>query len=177
MKVLALSLLPLFLASACASSQEEAVLNKSVQPPGQAQGSKGHFRYQLETSASPEAIWDVWMDVAGWKNWDLGLEDARSGPLGLHVEGTVVPRSGPEAKFVVTEFDETKHTYAFQNNLPGGRLTVRRTVVSTSPTVIEHEVEFSGLTGWLFAQLLGGGFRQALPPTMHKLAAIAEGTS
>ncbi|MEM7220442.1 MAG: polyketide cyclase [Pseudomonadota bacterium] len=150
-------------------------MNNTAEPPAETHGSNRDFSYQLQTNASADAIWGVWMDVANWKDWDLGLKDARSEPLALGIQGTVVPRSGPESKFKVTEFNESTYTYAFENNLPGGRLTVCRTIISTSPTIIEHRVTFSGLTGWLFGRIMGGGFKMALPPTMHKLAEIAEG--
>lgn len=170
-------LIAVLLTSACASTQQEIIVNNTAQAPGEARGSNGHFRYQLQTDASPAAVWAIWIDVENWKDWDLGLKDARSAPLAFGIEGIVVPRSGPESRFKVTEFDETTYTYAFQSNMPGGKLTVRRTVVSVSPTVIEHEVNFSGFSGWLFGQILGRGFKKALPPTMHKLADIAEGKS
>ena len=40
-----------------------------------------------------------------------------------------------------------------------------------------HEVCFTGPMAFLWAALLGPGFRKALPPTMEKLAALAETAS
>ena len=165
----------LLLNAACATNHSEIEVNISTQPPGKAHGSNARFRYRLETQASPKEIWDRWMDVANWKAWDLGLKDARSAPLALNVVGTIVPHSGPKSKFTVTEFNESEFLYAFQNKLPGGMLTVRRSIVGKAPTIIQHEIVFTGLTGWLFAQAMGSSFRKALPETMHKLVSLAEG--
>lgn len=30
--------------------------------------------YSIETSARPDIIWSIFRDVAGWKNWNTGIE-------------------------------------------------------------------------------------------------------
>jgi hypothetical protein len=152
----------------------EAVATAAPAAPLVADGNNKVFRYDVTTAASPAAVWAVWMDVAGWGRWDLGLESARSeGALAAGVKGQIVPRSGPASRFRVTAFVPLQ-SYAFETALPLAKLTVRRAIVGTAPTVIRHEVRFSGLLAGVWAGRFGPSFRAALPPTMHKLVTIAE---
>jgi hypothetical protein len=151
--------------------------NNPVNPsrPTQALGKNSHFSFELETSATAQQVWSVWMDVAHWQDWDLGLKSASSKePLKLGVTGKIIPLKGATASFVVTEFEPEAH-YVFQTNLPAAVLTVKRKIMSRNPTVFRHEVRFSGPLAYLWASLLGKQFRKALPPTMLLLAKIAEG--
>lgn len=142
--------------------------------PRAAIGSNSAFHHDLATVASPAAIWAVWMDVPGWGRWDEGLKSAIStAPLARGVTGRIMPRSGPPSRFVVTEFI-AGNSHAFETALPLAKLTVRRSIISTAPTVIRHEVTFSGWLGGFWAARFGPGFRQALPPTMEGLVGIAE---
>jgi hypothetical protein len=116
----------------------------------------------------------AWMDVDGWARWDLGLKSAWGGePLRLGSCGVIVDRGGNEATFQVTEFVPGRR-YAFETGLSGARLRVRRLIVGTDPTTFRHEASFHGVGAPLWAWQFGGGLRQALPPTMAKLAATAE---
>lgn len=140
-----------------------------------AAGTDRVFHHDLTTTASPAAIWRMWMDVSDWGRWDLGLRSASSAaPLKAGVMGRLLPLSGPASNFAVTEF-VPGITYAFATSLPLATLTVRRTIVAISPqTVIRHDVAFSGPLAGFWAARLGPGFRAALPPTMQRLAGIAE---
>lgn len=139
-----------------------------------ASGSNREFQHDVTTTASPAAVWAVWMDVPGWGRWDLGLKSARSdAPLAKGVSGSIVPRSGSTANFVVRDFVAGK-SYTFETSLPLAKLSVRRSIVATSPTRFRHEVRFSGWLAGFWAWQLGPSFREALPPTMRKLAVIAE---
>ena len=52
-----------------------------------------HFWYAMETTATPDAIWSVWMDVPKWKDWDTGLKDASAEEdLRLGAKGTILLR-------------------------------------------------------------------------------------
>lgn len=139
-----------------------------------AAGSNRAFHHEVTTRATPEAVWAVWMNVPGWGRWDAGLKSASSpAPLALGVTGRIVPHNGPASRFVVSQFSVGK-SHAFETALPLARLTVRRTIIGTDPTVIRHDVSFSGLLAGFWAARFGPSFRQALPPTMARLVALAE---
>lgn len=137
-------------------------------------GTDRAFSYEVTTTASPDRVWALWTDVSTWKTWDKGLKDAElAAPMALNSKGKVIPNSGPSASFKVTEF-EPNRSYTFVTNLPLAKLTVRRTIVGTSPTRFRHDVSFSGVLAGTFAKRFGPGFREALPPTMRGIATLAE---
>ncbi len=141
---------------------------------GETSGTDRAFSYDVTTTASPDRVWTLWTDVSTWKKWDKGLKDAElAGPMQLGSNGKIIPLSGPSASFQVTEFNP-RRSYTFVTNLPLAKLTIRRTIVGTSPTRFRHEVSFSGMSAGMFAKRLGPGFRAALPPTMREIAALAE---
>jgi hypothetical protein len=138
-----------------------------------AEGTNRSFHYSVKAVSSSTAIWERWMDVATWGDWDLGLKSASSASaLALGTAGRLVPKNGPTATFKVTEFDPGV-SYAFATKMPGGVLIVRRTITAFSANHVEfrHDVWFDGPLAWLWSALYGKRFRQALPPTMRTLAA------
>jgi Polyketide cyclase / dehydrase and lipid transport len=142
-----------------------------------AQGTNRAFSHSVQTSATPEAIWTLWSDVTTWKTWDKGLKDAQmAGTFVVGSEGQIIPLSGPPARFKIIALEQGK-SYSFATSLPGARLIVARSFVSTAPnaTVFRHDVSFTGPLGWFWADRFGAGFRAALPPTMTALARLAEG--
>jgi hypothetical protein len=137
-------------------------------------GTDRAFSYEVTTTAAPDRIWALWTDVSTWRRWDRGLKDAELGePMRLGSKGKIIPTSGPSASFKVTEFDPQR-SYTFVTNLPLAKLTVRRTIVATSPTRFRHDVSFSGALAGTFARRFGPEFRAALPPTMKAIATLAE---
>ncbi|MGD1933205.1 MAG: SRPBCC family protein [Candidatus Phaeomarinobacter sp.] len=143
--------------------------------PGQplADGSNSAFHHEVTTAASPASVWDLWMDVDGWKDWDKGLADAAAdSPLALGTAGTITALNGQVSGFVVTEFI-AERAYAFATDLPLATLTVERRITGEAPTRFRHDVTFTGPMGWAWAMLLGAEFRAALPPTMATLANLA----
>lgn len=153
--------------------QTAALLSAAAAPL--AAGTNRAFHYEVATSASPAAVWRLWMDVPGWGRWDRGLKSATSsGPIKAGATGKIVPLSGPSSNFKVTDFAPGT-AYAFATSLPLATLTVRRTIAATTPrTIIRHDVQFSGPAAGFWAARFGPGFRAALPPTMQRLAALAE---
>ncbi len=138
------------------------------------EGTNRAFSYEVTTTAPVDRIWTLWTDVSTWQQWDQGLRDAElSEPMRNGAKGKIIPLSGPSASFTVTAFDP-QQSYTFVTNLPLAKLTVRRTIVGTSPTRFRHDVSFSGPMGGIFANRFGPRFRAALPPTMRAIAALAE---
>lgn len=139
-----------------------------------AQGTNRAFHHEVTTTADPAEVWRLWTDVSTWKDWDKGLKDAvLDGPFEAGARGEIVPLSGPNARFDVTEIDDGQ-SYTFQTRLPFARLEVRRSFTATKPTTFRHDVRFTGPLGGFWAGRFGPGFRQALPPTMDTIAVLAE---
>ena len=162
-------------AGTTALQHEEKTL-QSTDTPGLASGPKSHFSYTVEAKAGAEQLWALWMDVDSWNRWDKGLRRAESPEaLSLGAQGVITPLSGPESRFTVTEFEPSTR-YTFETRLPLARLSVSRSIVASDArhVVFVHEVSFRGALGWMWAQILGGSFREMLPSSMHALARLAE---
>jgi hypothetical protein len=136
--------------------------------------SNQRFSCELETQASAVRIWALWMDVAHWGDWDLGLKSVElSQPMALGATGWIKDNRGRRSRFSVTELDLDR-SYAFTMKLPLGLLVVRRTILQDRPCRFRHDVHFEGIGGYLLSHLLGPSFRRQLPPTLQKLSDLAE---
>ena len=139
-----------------------------------AEGTNLAFSHSIQTSVQPQAVWRLWSDPSTWREWDLGLKDAHlDGAFAVGAAGELTPKSGPKTRFRITAVERGRN-YTFATALPLARLEITRTILSTNPTVFEHQVTFKGPLGGLWAQFFGPGFRRDLPPTMERIAQIAE---
>jgi uncharacterized protein YndB with AHSA1/START domain len=140
-----------------------------------ASGTNRAFSHQVTTTAPAATIWSAWTTPASWGDWDLGLTSASlDGDFVVGAKGEIQPRSGSKATFTVVAVEPGK-SCTFETQLPMARLVVTRTIVSEMPTVFRHDVSFTGPLAGIWAGQLGPDFRTALPPTMEKLKALAEG--
>ena len=136
------------------------------------------FGSEACVAASPQRLWHAWMDVSRWSEWDTELLRAESPPLALGVEGTLVPRRGPPARFVITEW-RALEAYTFRMRLFFATLSVRRSVEEVLPetTRFRHQVSFEGPLAPVFFWLMGRGFRKVLPEVMRRLSAMVEASA
>jgi hypothetical protein len=52
--------------------------------------------HSIETSASPEAIWQLFIDVPNWKRWNAGIENIEmTQPFAVGSEFAMQPTGGP----------------------------------------------------------------------------------
>jgi uncharacterized protein YndB with AHSA1/START domain len=150
--------------------------SSTTSPPAQATGSRSAFVHDLETRASPEAVWRVWTEVAAWPSWDTELESARlDGSFLAGARGILKGKGSPEAKFVIDAV-ETGRRYRFVTLLPlGGRLVIERTLTPLERgTRFRHDVRFEGFGGAVLSLFLGHGYRAALPGVMERIKVLAE---
>jgi len=88
-----------------------------AEPPARAEGSLRRFHHTEHTTAPPDAIWSLWMDVARWPTWDTELASASAGrPLELGATGTIVS-DGRSSRFEVVTFEPDRR-YAYAVRLP-----------------------------------------------------------
>lgn len=134
-----------------------------------------HFWHSLSTTASADNIWQVWTDVANWKDWDKGLQDAQlEGDFVLGAAGTILSLEGRTSKFKIVEL-EAGRSYTMKTKLPLGSLYVKRYLTaSEGELTFTHEVWFSGLTKGIFAKAFGENFRSMLPEVLENVKGIAE---
>lgn len=133
------------------------------------------FSHTLKTSASPERIWSIWIDVENWSNWDTELLNSYlEGNFRLGAVGQLTPKTGRVSTFRISEFDPRK-SYTFTVRLPFCSLNVHRYLSSQSgSTYFTHEVFFQGFLAFMFGLLLGRRFQAVLPRIMENVKRIAE---
>ena len=139
-----------------------------------AAGTNKCFQHSVTVKASADRIWDIWMDVVHWPTWDHLIKESSSlEPLKLGAKGVVVPKKGLPSKFEVITF-EPQVKWALEASILTTKLKITRSVTTHGEfTAFTHEVEFSGFASSVFANLLGPGFRVALPEVMRQIAAQA----
>lgn len=140
-----------------------------------AQQTNYHFSHTDSTTASNDNIWQIWIDVPNWKQWDKGLKEATlNGEFAVGTKGKLVPDKGPKSKFVITEIIPNT-SYTFKTKIPFGWLSIKRTLeVKQGITYFTHEVEFTGLLKKVLGKKLGKNYRAMLPNVMAEIKKIAE---
>ena len=141
-------------------------------------GTDRAFSHTVTTTASPDAVWAVWTDVAGWPAWDVELDSAAlDGAFEEGATGRLVPKRGPSARFRIEDV-EPGRAYTLVTRLPLGSLRVRRTWETVEGGIaVTHAVTFGGVGGRALAGRLGPGFRRALPVALDRLRALSEAQS
>jgi hypothetical protein len=76
-------------------------------------------------------VWEVWTDVERWPAWDPELREASLDDATFEVgaRGTLRPRVGPPAPFVVTDCEDVR-SFCYAVDLPLAELDVRRSLHS-----------------------------------------------
>lgn len=133
------------------------------------------FSHTVQTSASPEQIWAIWIDVDRWAQWDTELKNSHlESPFRLGAVGKLTPKTGRGSKFIISQYS-AGNSYTFTVKLPLCDLNVHRYLTNRSgDTYFTHEVSFTGLLAFLFRLLLGKKFESVLPSVMGNIKQIAE---
>jgi len=133
------------------------------------------FSHTVKTHASPENIWQIWVDVNNWPRWDTELESASiEGDFTLYAKGKLKPKNAHVSVFFISDLEPNK-SYTFTTQLPLCKLNVRRYLtIDQSGTFFTHEISFTGLLSFLFSNLLGRKFQKVLPEVMDNIRKLAE---
>lgn len=132
--------------------------------------------HTVETTAPPEKVWIAWTVVELWPEWDTELASATlDGSFAAGVKGRLKPKRGPASEFFISEL-VSGESYAFTTRLPLCELKVRRhlTRKESGGAFFTHEVSFVGPLSFVFGNLLGRRYREALPVVMENLWKIVE---
>jgi hypothetical protein len=134
-----------------------------------------HFSHTDSTIASSDKIWQIWIDVANWKQWDKGLKEASvNGEFMVGTTGKLIPEKGPKSKFVISELVPNK-SYTFKTKIPFGWLIIKRTLeVKEGKTFFTHDVQFTGFLKKILGNKLGKNYRAMLPSVLSEIKQIAE---
>ena len=129
-----------------------------------------------DTTASPDEVWALWADVAGWPAWDHEVVSAElRGPFEVGTTGELKPKGGPKSRFTITKLVKG-HEFVMRSTLPFASLEFRHTMQRNgSRTRIEHEVIMTGPLTFVFKRLIGEKIAIGLPTAITTLARQAEG--
>lgn len=88
--------------------------------------------FSIDTSASPEAIWSLFRDVASWRSWNAGIESiALEGPFAA---GTTFTMKPPGQDAMRSRLTEVRENECFVDETTVDELTIR----------VAHRIERKG---------------------------------
>lgn len=133
------------------------------------------IKHTVETTASPESVWQLWQDVSNWNTWDHGIEFSTiNGPFKAGTKGTIKPKGGPLVHTTLTLVEPMK-IFVVKSKLPLAQIIVSHSLTqSNGKTYVTHQIEMRGLLSFLFAFLIGRNMKKNLPQEMMAMVKKAE---
>jgi hypothetical protein len=131
---------------------------------------------EAASTAPPAAFFARWADMATWPEWNLDTEWVRlDGPFAAGSRGVLKPKGAPRVKFVIDALVPDRE-FVDVSLLVGARLTFRHLVepLAGGGCRVRVAVTMSGPLRWMWARILGKGFRTTLQPDLDRLVAAAE---
>jgi len=132
-------------------------------------------RATITSTATPDAFFAEWADMASWPEWNLDTEWVRlDGPFVEGATGTLKPKGGPKVPFVVATLVDGEE-FTDVSRLIGAKLTFRHLVaVADGRTSVSVEVSMAGPLAPVWRLILGKDLRASLLPDLERLARRAE---
>jgi hypothetical protein len=128
------------------------------------------------TSTAPASrFFARWIDHDSWGEWSPDTDWVHlDGPVALGTSGVIKPTGGPKTRFTISALDPDRE-YTDTSFLPGARLVFQHLVVSESGlTRLDVTVSMSGPLRWLWARIMGAGFRESTQADLDRLVALVE---
>jgi hypothetical protein len=128
------------------------------------------------TSTAPAAgFFARWIHHDSWGEWSPDTEWVRlDGPVALGATGVIKPTGGPKTRFTISAL-EPDHEYTDTSFLPGAKLVFQHLVTERSGrTELDVAVSMTGPLAWLWARVMGGGFRESTKADLDRLVALVE---
>jgi Polyketide cyclase / dehydrase and lipid transport len=132
--------------------------------------------HSIETTASPEAIWRLWSDVATWPEWNEDIEKIEiSGPFAVGSTIAMTPIGQDTVELRIAEASEP-HLFIDEAEFPD---VVVRTVhridpVSGDRRKVIYRMEISGPAADTVGPELGPQISSDFPETLSGLVERAE---
>ena len=126
------------------------------------------------TTALPESVFKLWVDINHWADYDHGIEWAKleeSFAPGSHY--VIKPKGGPKLKATILEVEPSKK-FVDVSHLLGANLKFDHTIDNGSVSVT---MTLSGPLSWVWAKILGKNQQADLEQSTANLIAKAEGRS
>ncbi len=117
--------------------------------------------HTTHSSASPEAVWQVWADVAEWPRWNPTIKDVSfDAALAEGTTGRLKPAKGPRSKVVLREVRPVAG-FVVVSGLPGARMRIEHEVAEAPEggSQVTERAVLAGPLSRLWSLLLGRGLR------------------
>ena len=134
-----------------------------------------HVEHRIITRATPDLIFRIYEDVAGWHTWDPDTRQAMlDGPLLPGARGQLTPTRGRTVPMVVTEVVAGR-SFTVESRIPLFRMVFEH-VLTPLPggTEVTHRVRFFGLLSIVLGPMLIRQLDTGLPVTLARLRERAE---
>jgi uncharacterized protein YndB with AHSA1/START domain len=130
----------------------------------------------IETTASPEAIWRLWSDVAGWREWNADIEHIEiSGPFAAGSTITMTPGGQDPVELRIAEAVEPE---SFVDEADLGDVVVRTVHrverVNDTCNRVTYRMEISGPGADSLGPELGPQISGDFPETLAALVERAQ---
>ena len=132
------------------------------------------FQHVVDTTASPEAVWRLYSDVATWPAWDDAVERvALDGPFEPGAVGTFKLHGQDPLEFRLVEVQPLRG-FMDETSIPGGVVRFRHTIATLDDGRLRltHAVEIEAPAA--VAEQIGALITAGVPETMTRLAALAQ---
>ncbi|MFI1098200.1 SRPBCC family protein [Streptomyces sp. NPDC020917] len=129
----------------------------------------------ITATASPEAFFARWADMATWPQWNTDTQWVRlDGPFTQGATGVLKPRGGPKVRFEVAVLVPGRE-FTDVSRLFGARLTFRHLVArdGAGATRVDVEVTLTGPLAPLWNLALGKGIKAGIQGDLERLASAA----
>ena len=133
------------------------------------------FEESVVVRATPEAIFALYADVAGWPAWDPEVRAASlDGPFAAGSTGSLTPTKGPRARITVVGVAPGR-SFDVESRLPLCTMRFEHVLEPRgAETLVTHRVVFRGPLTFVFARVVGRSIRAGLPGTLAGLRAAGE---
>ncbi len=133
--------------------------------------------HRVKVAAPPEAIFQIYRDVARWHTWDPDTRQASlEGPFEVGSRGRLTPTKGRAVPMLLTAVS-AERGFTVESRLPGLLLMRFEHELSRAAdgTEVTHRVSITGLLSVVIGPMLVRQLNAGLPVTLGKLKALAEG--
>jgi hypothetical protein len=130
--------------------------------------------YIQDSTLSPETLWPVLANVAGWPDIDQNIASLELlDPPARGARFVLRPRGGPRLRFTIGAFEAPNH-YADICQLAGATMTtVHRLTPLGTGTRIAITIEVRGWLSWFWAFAAGRRHASGLPDQTQRFIAAA----
>jgi uncharacterized protein YndB with AHSA1/START domain len=140
----------------------------------QVTGTPARFQMTVSTTATKQAVYDLWADPTTWSRWDSQVASATmSGPVRVGARGKLKGNSGPDSNIEIIAM-EPGVRFAYAASGPGLRMVFDRRFEAGEATRFTHSVTITGAASGFLAPRIGPRIQGGMPTAMARLKALAE---